>query len=173
MHNAELADILGNLVNRVLNLTKKFCDGKVPDVPHDEEYPAPFNLEELKNSITHEIRNCSIHLAIFKSMEAARNTNKYLTESEPWKMKGEALATRRQAIVRTSLEAVYAFTHFLAPVLPIAAQKIFDCLHTEPRSLYNLRSDFYNLAPGTPITVGGILFQKLVFSENEDVFKSD
>lgn len=46
---------------------------------------------------------------------------RYLTEAEPWKMKGEN-ESRRPAIVRTTLEALYAFTHLLAPVLPIAAQ---------------------------------------------------
>ena len=76
MHNAELADILGNLVNRVLNLTKKFCDGIVPDVPHDAVYSSPFNLEELKLAMTTDIANCSLHTAIFKAMDAARSTNK-------------------------------------------------------------------------------------------------
>lgn len=79
MHNAELADIVGNLVNRVFNLTKKFCDGKVPDVPHDEQFPPPFNLQELKDQITQDIEHCSIHTAIAKSMEAARATNKYVS----------------------------------------------------------------------------------------------
>ena len=46
---------------------------------------------------------------------------RYLTEAEPWKMKGEN-ESRRPAIVRTTLEALYAFTHLLAPVLPMAAQ---------------------------------------------------
>jgi methionyl-tRNA synthetase len=85
-----------------------------------------------------------------------------LTEAEPWKMKGDENAIRRQAIVRTSLEAVYAFMHFLAPVIPMAAQKVFDCLNTEPKSLHNLKNDLYNLVPGTPITVGDILFQKIL-----------
>jgi methionyl-tRNA synthetase len=76
MHNSELADVLGNLVNRVLNLTKKFCDGKVPDVPHDEAFPIPLNLQELKAVIKHDIDRCSIHTAIAKAMEAVRNTNK-------------------------------------------------------------------------------------------------
>lgn len=46
---------------------------------------------------------------------------RYLTEAEPWKMKG-ADEARRPAIVRTTLEALYAFMHLLAPILPIAAQ---------------------------------------------------
>ncbi len=75
-------------------------------------------------------------------------------------MKG-ADEARRVAVVRTALEAVYAFTHFLAPVIPVAGQGIFDMLHTAPVSAHNLRADFYNLMPGTPVSVGQILFQKL------------
>lgn len=101
------------------------------------------------------------HLDIYWCFFYSHFSLRFLTEAEPWKMKGDALATRRQAIVRTSLEAVYAFTHFLAPVIPVAGQKIFDCLSTEPRSFHNLRNDFYNLTPGTPVIVGGILFQKI------------
>lgn len=75
-------------------------------------------------------------------------------------MKGEN-ESRRGPIVRTTLEALYAFTHFLAPVIPVAASQIFHHLHTEPVSTFNLKDDFYNLKPGTPITIGEILFQKI------------
>lgn len=75
-------------------------------------------------------------------------------------MKG-ADEPRRVAVVRTALEAVYAFTHFLAPVMPKAAQSIFDMLSTGPVSSFNLRDDFYNLAPGAVVGLGEILFQKI------------
>ena len=75
-------------------------------------------------------------------------------------MKGENEA-RRAPIVRTTLEAIYAFTHFLAPVMPIAGETIFRCLNTAPVCAPNLRDDMYNLSPGTAITLGDILFQKI------------
>jgi methionine--tRNA ligase beta chain len=87
-------------------------------------------------------------------------SDRFLTEAEPWKLKGDDEA-RRVAVVRTALEAIYAFTHFLAPVIPMAAQSIFQKLSTGPKSTHNLRDDFYNLVPGTVVTVGEILFQKL------------
>jgi methionine--tRNA ligase beta chain len=75
-------------------------------------------------------------------------------------MKG-ADEVRRPAVVRTALEAIYAFSHFLAPVLPIAAQTIFEKIGTAPVSTHNLRDDFYNLAPGSVVSLGEILFQKI------------
>ena len=59
------------------------------------------------------------------------------------------------------MEAIYAFTHFLAPVLPLAAQTIFEKIGVAPVSAHNLRDDMYNLAPGTPVSLGEILFQKI------------
>jgi methionyl-tRNA synthetase len=83
-------------------------------------------------------------------------------------MKG-ADEERRVAVVRTALEAVYAFTHFLAPVIPKAAQSIFAMLGTPPVPTFNLRDDFYNLTPGTVVSVGEILFQKLEAPEAKEV----
>lgn len=79
-------------------------------------------------------------------------------------MKG-ADESRRIQIVRTTLEAIYAFAHFLAPVIPFAAQAIFDKLNTPPIPTNLLRGDFYNLTPGTPVSLGEILFTKIVDDE--------
>jgi methionyl-tRNA synthetase len=76
MHNSELADVLGNLIHRVLNLTQKYCGGVVPDVPHDAVFVPPFDLAALKNGVKEELKGCAIQLALFKGMEAARATNR-------------------------------------------------------------------------------------------------
>jgi methionine--tRNA ligase beta chain len=82
-------------------------------------------------------------------------------------MKGDQ-ENRRISVVRTAMEAVYAFTHFLAPVIPQAGQAVFDRLNTQPVSIHNLRDDFYNLAPGTAITLGDILFKKVETAAGEE-----
>lgn len=85
---------------------------------------------------------------------------RFLTEAEPWKMKGSDIS-RRPAIVRTTLEGIYAFTHFLAPIIPLAADAIFQKLHSKPRPIFDLKDNFYNLIPGTKVEVGTILFSKI------------
>ncbi|KAJ1434726.1 tRNA synthetases class I (M)-domain-containing protein [Ochromonadaceae sp. CCMP2298] len=158
MHNSELADVLGNLVHRVFTLAHKYCAGEVPDVQHDGGLP--FDLGVLKEGVIADMTECALHLALFKAMEAVRATNRFLSEAEPWKMKG-ADEHRRVAIVRTALEAIYAFCHFLAPVMPLCTQQIFSWLGTGPVSAHNLREDMYNLAPGTAVGMGEILFKKI------------
>ena len=159
MRSAELADVLGNLVQRGLNLCQLYCAGVVPDAQHDEKCGLPFDLAKLIADTKAAARDCSISVVLSDAMEAVRATNRWLTESEPWKMKGEDQA-RRPSIVRTTLEAIYAFTHFLAPIIPIAADKIFKRLHTAPRRVGLLRPDLYNLEPGRAVELGAVLFPR-------------
>lgn len=161
MHNAELADTLGNLIHRGINLCLKFCNGVIPNVEHDPSFPLPFDFELLDKEIREDLSHCAIHSATFRAMDAVRATNRYLTTAEPWKMKAEADLPRRAAIVRTTLEAIYLFTHYLGAVIPHAAEAIFARLGTPPRPTFSLRGDFYNLTPGTPVFLGDILFSKI------------
>jgi hypothetical protein len=64
-------------------------------------------------------------------------------------------------IVRVTLDAVYCLAHFLAPAIPAAAHSIFTKCGTPPQPIQALRANFKNLQPGTPTTVGRILFNKL------------
>lgn len=168
MHNSELADVLGNLVHRVLTLCLKYCDGLVPDCKHDPLLPLPFDLSALKEGVRSDMKDSCINAALFRAMEAVRSTNRFLTEAEPWKMKGSE-ESRRVPVVRTALEAVYAFSHFLAPVIPSSMQSVFDKLGTPPVSVPNLKDDLYNLRPGTRVTLGDILFQKIETEEQKIV----
>jgi methionyl-tRNA synthetase len=161
MHNSELADILGNLVHRGLTLCLKYCDGAIPDSTHDSSFPLPFDFEVLDREIRNDLTSSSLSVATFRAMDAVRATNKFLTTAEPWKMKNESDIPRRIAVVRTTLEAIYIFSHYLAAIIPNAAGEIFKRLNTQPRPTNTLRSDFYNLVPGTKISLGNILFTKI------------
>eukprot|EP01036_Dinobryon_divergens_P036838 gene36838-48043_t len=147
-----IANTLGNLVHRGLNLCLKYCDGKVPDVEHDGAFALPFDVASLVRDISTDASICSLSSAIFRAMESVRATNRFLTEAEPWKMKGEN-EPRRVKVVRTTLEALYVLAHLLAPVIPITAQAMFDKLGSPPMPITQLRTDMYNLKAGTPVTV--------------------
>jgi methionyl-tRNA synthetase len=76
MHNSELADILGNLVHRVLTLAQKFCGGMIPDLPHDAQFCKPFDLKALKEGVEQDLKDNAINAAVFRAMDAARATNR-------------------------------------------------------------------------------------------------
>lgn len=176
MHNGVLIKTLGNLVNRAVNITKKFCDGKVPDVPTAK----PFDVDRLRDASEKLYATLKLRAGLEQAVAALSATNLYLTETEPWKCKDPV---KRSQSVRTSLEAVYICAHFLAPVIPDATgqrtaccnlfsnsnlDKIFNYLGTPPRAIKDLKATFDNLAVGTPISVGELLFHAV---DVEDILK--
>jgi methionyl-tRNA synthetase len=76
MHNSELADTLGNLVHRGINLCVKFCNAQIPDVEHDASFALPFDLAALAAAVAEDMKSCSLNLAVFRAMEAVRATNR-------------------------------------------------------------------------------------------------
>ena len=164
MHNSELADSLGNMVHRIVTLCHKYCGGIVPNCEHDSSFNMPFDALAMANEIHILASECALHTVVFKTMESVRSINKFITNAEPWKMKGIE-EVRRAPIVRTMLEALYIIAHYIAPIMPNTADKIFNMLNTKPTLLFNMNMDFYNLVPGTKVSIGDILFEKLIYQD--------
>ncbi len=154
MHNADLADTLGNLVHRAASLCQRICGGTVPDVPVD----TVFDVEQLRSSTERFFAGFALQQACEAAINAVKETNKYLTDKAPWHMKDD---TRGKAIVvRSTLEAIYVLAHFLAPYIPAATEVIFSRLATPPRPIWRLQTDFLHLSVGTPVQTGDVLFIK-------------
>jgi methionyl-tRNA synthetase len=158
IHNAELADTLGNLVHRTVNICKKYSNGTVPAASTD----APFDVYALLYETETAYQEFALQNAIFALVNALRETNKYLTDKAPWHMKEEQ---PRLVVVRTCLEAIYIIAHFLLPIVPTTAETIFKKLNTSPIKLPELSPDYDNLQVGTTVDIGDILFNKILSEE--------
>lgn len=154
MHNADLCNNLGNLVQRSMKLS----GGQVaPFAPTD--IPLPFDVDEAVTSFRG-------HFARFELTEAANvartlgeKLNKWIHEQEPWKLKDEI---RKAQVIRMLLEGVYVVAHFFGPFVPETADHIFKKLATPPVPLEMLDTRFSkNLADGTPLVAGNCLFAKI------------
>ena len=145
-HNNELGDAFGNLVQRALKMAASYCDARVPAESATTE--RPFDVAGLRAQTETCMARSAIYDALNLAMQKTRATNEYLTRKEPWKMKGDARAPERRAVVRTLLEAIYVLAHFLAPVMPTAASSTFQYLGTVPCGIAAL-SQSDNLKPGT------------------------
>ena len=171
MHNADLCDTLGNLVNRAVNLTVKYCGGVIPDVPPPE---APvLDFEDVCKSYVEKMTNYTLEGGANIAMQACRDVNGYLTREEPWKLKGEENAEKRQVIVRATLEAVYAVAHLLLPFIPSGSTAIFDKLNTSPKLLTKVDPALRNLAVGTKVEVGDILYNRNLSEEEKALGKAN
>lgn len=154
MHNADLADTLGNLVQRAVKLS----GGAVLEADFSLVKP-PFNLAELGASVAEYMKSFRVSYAADEVIKACGATNKWITELAPWLLKKEEEQALKTASIRMLLEAVYVLAHYFAPFIPVASTAIFDKLGVPPRRLTDLSEDFRNLPDGAPVTAGSILFQ--------------
>ena len=125
----DLADVMGNLVHRATNLCSKNCGGAVPDCAVD----VVFDVAALRVQTELAIKSFEVQRCCELAINAMKDTNKYLTDSAPWAVKGEGAAERKAVIIRSTLEAVYAAAHFLSPFIPDATDAIFQKLGTPRR----------------------------------------
>ncbi|CAH0484565.1 unnamed protein product [Peronospora farinosa] len=160
IHNSELADTLGNLVHRTVNICKKYSNGVVPDSKADK----PFDIYQLLKYSEDSYKDFSLQNACIAIVNALKDTNKYLTEKEPWHMKE---IEPRLVVVRTCLEAIYVLAHYLMPIIPKTTEAIFQKLGTAPTTLTALSPDYDNLKPGIEVSVGDILFDKILTEEEK------
>ena len=159
MHNSDLCDTLGNLVNRVTSLCKSYCDGLIPDVPAPEH--PPINLEEIIKSYTEKMDAFELQGGASIAIQGFRDVNRYLQEEAPWLKKGDEHKEFRQKVVRASLEAIYALSHLMLPFVPVGGAKIFEKLGQAPVALKDLSIDCRNMEAGSPIEVGQVLYEKV------------
>lgn len=158
--NNELADVLGNFVNRALVLTQKYYSGVVP---------APGGLLENDRQILQELAACpekieklvyayKLRDAQTEVMNVARLGNKYLADMEPWKLVKTDPA-RVETVMYVALQITAQLGQLLEPFLPKTAAKIRQFMQTELLSWDELAS--YKLTAGTQTQQPGILFQKI------------
>jgi methionyl-tRNA synthetase len=129
--NNELADILGNFVNRVFVLTHKYFEGKVADNTQYASNPRDMQVRaEAAESfalVGKKIEEYRFREALSEAMNIARLGNKYLTETEPWKLaKTDMNATA--GILNTCLQLTCMAAEALAPFLPFTSEKILQAL---------------------------------------------
>jgi len=124
--NSELADILGNFINRTFIFASKHFDEKVPERGEletiDKEMLAL--ILEAPKKIGNLIEKYKIKDAIFEMMALARAGNKYFNDSEPWvSVKNDK--TRTATTVNICLKTIYTLAEVFSPVIPFSSEKIF------------------------------------------------
>ncbi|GFE55806.1 methionyl-tRNA synthetase [Babesia ovis] len=150
LHNSDLTDTIGNLVHRITTLCVKFCDGCIPCVAN-KSAPRPFNMVDVTSKTLNHLQRFALQDALETVLEAFRDTNKYLTDREPW---AKSSADTRLDTIRNVLEAIYFLNHLMQPVIPKASSVVFKKLGTEPRKHIGfLSAEYDNLKEGTKIEV--------------------
>ena len=133
--NSELADILGNFVNRALVLTQKYYDGHVPALGEltAEDKAVIAEMEAIPGRISTLVYDYKLRDAQAEAMNLARLGNKYLAETEPWKLV-KTDAKRVETIMNIALQITANLSIVLQPFLPETAQKLSKFLNFEANS---------------------------------------
>ena len=160
-NNNELVAILGNFVNRSIVLTHKYFDGKVPAQGELTDYDRQ-TIDEFKNvkeTLGNDIEHFHFRDALRDAMNLARIGNKYLADTEPWK-----LAKTDPARVATILNMALQITANLAiafePFLPFSAAKLRKMINM-PEADWNKLGSIDILTEGSTVEKPELLFEKI------------
>lgn len=151
-YNSELANNLGNLVNRTLNMTTRFAGGVVPaaDVTEDHERELQALWTATRDACVPLCEGFQFHTALERTMAFITATNAYIEKRAPWKL-GKSADAKDQALLRTSLatmaEALRLAVALMRHVTPATTDKINGVLGYTPGA--NWREE---LAWGTKLT---------------------
>jgi methionyl-tRNA synthetase len=166
--NGELADILGNFVNRTFIFAHKHFNGEVPSMGKlekiDEDMIA--SLKEFPQKISSLIERFKIKDAVFEMMNLARAGNKYFNDSEPWvsqKQNREHCATT----INICLNIIHTLAEIFQPVIPFSSVKMFHMLNARPTEWKSCGE--LNLKEGHKLNQAEILFNKIEDKTIEDL----
>ncbi|WP_304189772.1 methionine--tRNA ligase [Phenylobacterium aquaticum] len=161
--NADLADVLGNFVNRILKFTETRFEGVVPD--GGEDGPLEIKLRADIDAKLAELEENLEGIELRKSAQSLRQLwvlgNQYLTEAAPW----TAIKTDRDraaVAVRTGLNLVALFAKVSEPFIPFACEKIADGVGESFPGHWPASGEALNaLPPGRTVKAPDVLFRKV------------
>ena len=160
-NNNELVAVYGNFVNRALVLTKKYFDGKVPACGELTEYDKGIIDEfvNVKSEVEKLLDQFKFREALKEAMNLARIGNRYLAETEPWKL-AKTDMERVATILNISLQLVANLAIAFEPFLPFSSKKLRGMLAMDTFEWSSLGS--LTLMPvGHELGEVGLLFEKI------------
>jgi methionyl-tRNA synthetase len=160
-NNNELVAILGNFVNRTLVLTSKYYDGIVPATGKLEEYDKEVlgSIPQFRIATEQALENFRFREALKEAMNLARLGNKYLADTEPWKLI-KTDPERVKTIINISLQITAGLSMLLEPFIPFSMDKLRLWLKLGNATWDDAGSNDL-IKPGHKIDYPGLLFEKI------------
>ena len=161
-NNNELVAIYGNFVNRALVLTNKYFEGKVPALgaltDYDKETIA--EVQAIKATIEKELDTYHFREALKTAMNLARIGNKYLADTEPWKL-AKTDMSRVATILNIALQITANLTIVFSPFLPFSSEKLLRMLDVNEAFSWDSLGSMDLLSVGHQIATAELLFEKI------------
>ncbi len=166
--NADLANNLGNLVSRTLNMTARYCDGQVPEpdgAGAEEEHVRDASVEAAR-AVDEHMRRLEPNRALAAIFALVDATNRYVDARAPWKAaKDEARMGEVRTTLHTCCQALHSIALLLGPFVPDTAEEILARLGCSgalaSARLPDTAAAFDAPAPGTSTRKGEALFPRV------------
>ena len=161
--NGDLANVLGNLVNRTIGMANKYFDGVINNTFVNEEIDNNLINEatQLYSVVDGYMENLEVSKAITCIFDLLRNCNKYIDETMPWILaKDEAKKDRLATVLYNLIECIRISTVLLQAFIPDTCKKIFEQINTNNIS-YDSISKFGGYESNTKVNKAEVLFQRI------------
>lgn len=160
-NNNELVAIYGNFVNRALVLTQKYLDGVVPAANELTDYDKSTlsDFADVKKQLESLLENFKFRDAQKEAMNLARIGNKYLADTEPWKL-AKTDMKRVETILNISLQLVANLSIAFEPFLPFSSEKLRKMINIDTFD-WNELGSINLMVPGHKLNTPGLLFEKV------------
>lgn len=159
-NNSELVAIYGNFINRAIVLTHKYYEGVVPERGELNDYDKEVLAEipQIVERVEKNLETFHFREALKECMSLARLGNKYLADTEPWKL-FKTDEARVKTIMNICLQIAANLTTLTEPFMPFSAEKLRTFLNITPIAWEKMGD--HVLVPGHRINEAGLLFEKI------------
>ena len=162
--NSDLANTLGNLVNRTISMSNKYFDGVVSNKGVDEDIDAEFKQTILEAPVkaAEKMEKLRVADAITEIFTLFKRCNKYIDETMPWALaKDEAKQDRLATVLYNLIEGITIGASLLEPFMPETSKKILEQINAEARAFDDMK-EFGKYPSGNKVTEKPeILFARL------------
>ena len=164
-NNSELVAIFGNFINRAVVLTGKYFEGKVPAIGELTDYDRATieEFKEIKANLETNLEQFKFREAVKEAMNLARIGNKYLADTEPWKL-AKTDMQRTATILHLALQIATNLSIAFEPFLPFSAKKLRNMLSINEFN-WDMLGSIDILKEGTELGKAELLFDKIEDAE--------
>lgn len=156
--NSDLANVLGNLVQRTISMANKYFDGKITNKGSSEEIDINFinMIDSLDEKIEEKMNKYQVSDAIGEVFNVLRSSNKYIDETTPWALAKDDLKRERlETVLYNLLESIRVCAIFLEPFMPDTSKEILKQLNNFNKTVKYVDDNNYQ------VTSPSVLFMRI------------
>lgn len=148
--NSDLANILGNLVNRTISMSQKYFDSEITNKNVNDTLDEEFinSIKNLPSEVDKAMEKLEIGNAIDKIFDVLRKSNKYIDDTTPWSLaKDDSKKERLETVLYNLLESIKVCGSELMPFLPDTSKEILRQINTELSNKFETSNNYNVLTP--------------------------